>query len=240
MKGFLFLFITSFSIFAGAYVDQPAQCLKDKKFPCAVRVTDRTDKFEMEKFKFFAAPAATVIFNADNSIRLLEGGIWILQAQELKVEGGVVDFYVSGHVWLEKSNQGRILAYNLLGDLQAQLFNSKSKEVIPVGFQNWFDGMLDAKTVNHGVIAPIEPLSFLSRCIKVQALPKKNLVGHLKKYRLAWADNLNQAGELYAQIVERRIASYQEKQERAYQAYLNNLKQQQQLRTLYRDRYYNP
>ena len=233
IRGFIFtLMASSFSV---AFVDQPAGCYAQQNFPCAIRATQNREIFDLKKTKLTVSKGSSILLQSVSEPRMLEGQFWFENAEKMIIYSGLADFEIEGDVWFEKNSSGRILALNLNGNIVAQ----KTSQPVPVGFQNWYDGMRAANEINCGIIQPINVRFFFAKWVRLTG-SAKTAKSKIEIYKAGWQGNIQLASQFYQDIAKRRMASYEAIQDRRYEIYLKNQQENQQLRSLFRHRFYNP
>lgn len=218
MRLFSLVLILMFSLsleasqFEKAFVDSPAGCFSAKKYPCSLKATGAYLNFEREAQKYHLADKSALIFWSESQVQLMQGKLWIVDSKELSLKvSPALHLKFSGEFFIEKQPDATMLVRNLNGIV---FFESKyvfANEALPVGFQNWFGPMDSSGQISRGVIRPIVLADFLKAWMPISGLPVSIAKKNMLSYRELWKEGVEQSAQLYQQIIERRLASHEEK-----------------------------
>lgn len=219
------------------YVDLPQGCFTKKTFPCALRSTAGALKFESVSGSYFLGDLSSVRFTSANQIQLLSGSLWIERSQQLEfVANPELTLKLAGEFFLEKQKAGMVLVRNLNGVVE---FDSRflfKAESLPLGFQNWYGTLTTQKQINRGVIRPIEVLPFLKVWQPVAGLSPAETKARVHVYKQSWAEGVEISSQFYKEVVERRLASQAELDQRRVDRQKAALNEQKRIRQMYRQK----
>jgi hypothetical protein len=238
MKYLLCVWLTvAVQIARAQLVDLPRGCFTQKKFPCQVRVTSSFLAFDLGLQKFHLGAKSSLLFISAEQIQLLQGDLWIQQSDSLGLKfSPALKMVVSGEWLIRKAPQAQTHVFNLAGQSKFDSQFVFPSESVPVGFQNWY-GLIDSNgEISRGVIRPIQIKEFLKTWIPLSGLSMAEIRKSTLSYREAWGDSLERSAKLYQEIVERRLASHEDKalrlQDKRRQAEIERA----QLRRMFRER----
>lgn len=221
----------------GGFVDLPHQCFQKKSYPCQIRVSGNFLSFERSGNRFHLAEKSSLRFRSESEIQLLEGHVWVKDSKNLKVYSSpVLSFQVHGEWFFSKKDREDLAASNLNGEIE---FLSKyvfSSESLPVGFQNWYAGLDSTGQVSRGVIRPIEMKEFLKNWIPVSGTSFAGMKKAAHEYKQRWSEALAKSSDLYQEIVERRLASHEEKKRREIERQRQAEREKSQMRRMFREK----
>lgn len=219
-----------------AFVDSPAHCFAKKSYPCSVRVMGSYLAFEREAQMYHLADRSAVLFLGPSEIQLMQGSLWVKDSKGLTVKvSPVFSFQVAGEIFLEKKGLD-LFVRNLRSEIA---FDSKlvfASEALPVGFENWYGPLDVSGQVSRGMIRPIAMNEFLKAWIPVSGASIAEIKKQTLHYKNDWKGALELSSQIYQQVVERRIASQEEKALRAAQKRRSQLDEQARLRQMFRQK----
>lgn len=216
-------------------MDEPTGCYASEKFPCAIRALGVSLSIVQKNYAFKLKKDSNLIFYGKNQARLLDGAVWVVQGEALKLQTTHIQVSGRGDYWVEKFNSERTLVRNLNADIQI-LAGGKNHEVLPVGFENWFGGLQSDQNLAKGIVRPIEKGYFLSLWNQTAQLSKKNTIQKIGFYRQLWDKNIEGSSQLYREIVQRKLASVELKEKQRVKQEQKNKEERESLRQVFRSR----
>lgn len=240
-QGFLFLsgLFLSLSLQAKSLssIDLPKNCITKKIFPCALRAVKGMLKFEQGSESYQLGEFGSIRFTGPGQFQLLSGSLWIEKSQNLRlVVNPALTMNINGEFFLEKQKNSILLVRNLNGSVSftsAFLFKSES---LPIGFENWYGTLTTQKEIHRGVLRPIEVLSFLKAWSPVAGLSAAETQKRVQFFKESWSENVESAANFYQEVVERRLASQEEQDQRIARRRQAELEEKKRLRQLYRQK----
>ena len=218
-------------------VDSPSRCFSQRVYPCSLRVTGGLLSFEKDSQKYQLADQSSLEILSVSKIKILQGSLWVKEARELQVQvSPVLTLKINGEVFMQKTSDTVLSVRNLSGQVGFESPHVFSNEFLPIGFENWY-GPLDSQgQVSRGVIKPISMTDFLKVWIPVSGLSFAEMKRATKEYKELWREALDQSTSFYKEIVERRIASQEEKEREAQRMREAQQKEQAKLRKMFREK----
>jgi hypothetical protein len=239
MKWMAMLFLTMGfnSAFAAdlTFVDLPQGCFSKSHFPCQIRASVGFLSFEKGGNLYHLGEKSSLLLNSASEVQLMQGQLWVQDSHDLTFKSSsALKMIISGDWFFEKVPDSNLLVRNLNGDMK---FDSKfvfANEALPIGFQNWFAGLDSHGQISRGVIRPIAEVDFLRSWIPLSGYSMAELRKKFYSYREMWAGALSKSADLYQEVVERRLASQDEKLKRAADRLKAQKSEQENLREMYR------
>lgn len=232
-----FLFVCSMAQADYGFVDSPEQCFVKHRYPCSLRVSQGFLSFERESQKYHLAEKSSLLFVSPSQVQLLQGRVWVQDSKSLRIKiSSALQMTISGEWFFEKQMDSTLLARNLSGEA---LFNSKfvfAHESLPLGFQNWFGPVDSTGQISRGVIRPIAVADFLRAWLPLTGLSVAESKKRSQNYKSLWAGNVEQSATLYKQVVQRRLASQQEKAQKKADQRAKRLAEQAELKKMFRQK----
>lgn len=220
------------------YVDQSEGCFADKKYPCAVKAIRGIFRIDRGGQIFVLDQGSSILMKSESEIQLLEGEMWIEKSADLGVNmNPYLKAQVSGEFWLRKDGD-KIFISNLEGEFKFISNKIFSNETLPMGFENWYAGIRTDQKINSGIIQPISFEKFASDWARIYSGPKAEKLTRLKSYRDKWKDSVAQSAEMYAKVIERTMASVENKKRQERKTELDREKEREALKQLFRSKNY--
>lgn len=240
----LWLGYTATAFAKSSLVDEPSGCLSKQRYPCAI-LFQKSQKLEVSGAQVWAARGTSlVLFAADKEkqeIKLLEGKVWVRSKSTVMVDHAEVEFRGSGDLWFERSANNQLNVKNLNGQLSVKspIFATGfgGSQDIPVGFENWYQGINTTGKVEQGVLKPILEPAFFKSWNRFTKLPVKEATQVIKTYQTLWKSNAQAAAEMYKETIERRLASMDVAAAQQERQRLRHLQEEQNLKTMFLNRY---
>lgn len=234
--GIFFLLTVSQGVRAQV-VDLPRDCFSQRKFPCQIRSSAGFLAFELGSQKYHLGPKSSMEIQSIDQISLLQGDLWVKDSMDLSFKiSPALKMVLNGEWLLRKAPEARTQVFNLAGESK---FISKfvfPSESVPTGFENWY-GLMDSNgEVSRGVIRPIQITGFLKTWIPLSGLSMAEIRKATSVYRSQWGDSLEKSANLYREIVERRLASQEDRVRRSQEKRRQDESEKAQLRRMYRER----
>lgn len=236
----LMLLILFTSPWLRALVDLPEACYLKSSLPCSFRASSDGDviswHYETYSLELTASKGAAWTLSA-NGLQLLEGMLWLRKVKNLTLFRNQMPLHLNGDFFISQylqDGENRLEIKNLSGTVTGQI--GQQQLVIPVGFENWIGEMGSEKVPRLGILRPIVTAKFIPLWIKKMRVNSAASRSYVSEWKLQWAGSADESSALYADIVQRNIAttearqkSQQEKSKRAQQERL-------QLRNLFRQK----
>lgn len=228
----LFLFLIAFQLevrvrASGEVLQQPDSCLKDKS-ACAIQVVGDSFKFTRGSLKLVAAQDSTLARIRTKVWRFIKGTLWVQESDGLKVETVFGSLSADrGQFWV--LDQGsNVLVRNVDSDLKIHLRDGKRLE-LPEGFEVWISGINSRGQTEYGVLRPIDIKAHLPVWNSLYEGSKEEFIRDVTKTKEFWGDLAEKSSRIYSGLVQRELASYQEKKDALEKG--QNLKQEKQRKT---------
>ncbi len=225
------------SSYASSYVDFPTGCASSGSYPCLLRAIDRNMAFNQGEQKFILSKKSSVKLIGPAEFEILDGQLWVAQSQALNffLSPGL-SLILNGDFFLQRENDHSVRVRNLAGKTQ---FVSKAvlpSESLPTGFENWYGGLGTDGQIQRGVIRPIEISGFLKSWLPVCEYSSAEIKKALLIYRDLWSETTEISASLYKEIIERRLASSEEKLSLAKTKAHHSKQEQNRYRQMFRER----
>ena len=241
MKFWIFIFFTlgSFAAKASAahekMVDEPRACWKTQTFPCAVRAIKNKVQFDNAQGIYHLSKNTSLLFKSGKDFELLEGYAWVETKAEIQVSTALWQAHVQGEFWVQRNGK-RVLIRNLSGQLHLLSSQVAFHEEIPVGFENWYEGLNDEGVLYRGTLRPIALKDFVVHWFKVFSGSKTQAVQKMSEYKSYWSGSVQASGELYQKVILRRMASVQDSELKHQQKKAAVLREQEEFKKMFRNR----
>lgn len=234
MKKFwhLFLFLAAFQMevrvrASEASLSFPENCL-GKVSPCSFKVM--TDKWSYEAGNVkFRAPIATILTenSAEKEWNLVAGTLWVQNAPSIKIKTISAEAEgSSGQYWVF-SEKGRFVFRNITAKL-ILTFKDHTKMEIPRGFEVWVGDVDSEAKVEHGMIAAVDLKRHLKSWYALYPGDRQQFVSEVQDLKDQWADLVEQGGDIYKKVAERKLAALDDEKRR--QVELHKQKEENRLR----------
>jgi len=233
----LLLTQVSQAAFASNLIDEPKSCLKNLKFPCAVRAIEDGQSLSLNGFEINFSSGTNLLLASQQKLQLLDGKIWLRGGNEIEVTTGSVHFIVNGDIWIEELKGERVFVRNMDGRLKVSSALTEIEQQIPVGFENWYALLNTKGALQQGVLKTIEPRRFLTDWSKISHLSKSQVIESVQAYKEKWKGNVEASAQLYQEVVNRQLASVQELELEKARRAREKEAQQAKLREMYRSRF---
>ena len=215
---------------ARASVDEPAGCWAKQAIPCAYRST-QSEWLNLGHTKLRTSPGGSFARTGESALQVLKGELWIESAEPMTISFGGRHFINQGEIWIKKENETlRLLQFSGVTQIQGSLRG----ETLPTGFMNWWS------LSGAGVMSPFAMKQTLADWNHWVALDQKIAKQRIEEYRIAWKDRIEQASGFYQEVLVRRVASIEEREERKRLAALARIRDGAEFRRMFHERYFNP
>lgn len=220
-----------------SFVDFPAGCIKDKRYPCTIKSAKMPLEFEIGRGQYSLGEQSALRLESASKSQLLQGSAWVRagENQEFKINANVMIEF-SGDIFAEKSKDMLMHVKNLNAEINFHSKHVFKEESLPVGFQNWYGSLAVDGQVLRGIIRPIEKEVFLKSWMPLAGGSAAELRKLAKSYLDLWVDTISASGDLYQQVAERRLASVKEKEKQATDRAQKKRHEEADLRRLYREK----
>ena len=219
-----------------SYVDEPKACLVKKAYPCAIRFLSNKSKFISNQLKIFTHEGSVlIIYNARN-FRIVEGKFWVRTEGEAKIESGLVQVKGQGDFWVETALNSKVIVRNLKGTVSVESPALLTKVSIPMGFENWYSVVNSAGGLQSGLLKGIDAIAFLPEWYRLAKLPSVETKEILSEYRQSWQGAVAASSEFYRSIIQRNVASNENRENQKQIRSLNEAQERKRLRQMFRDR----
>lgn len=213
------------------YVDEPQGCWMNHKKPCAIMPQKKPLGIQVGDSEMVLAPNTGFVVIDAQHVRFLQGSVWIKKSENLVVHGGLLDTTISGEAWIEMVS-GRLMLKNLSGQIKTERAGLNYSQELPVGFENWYQGLRSDGQVSSGMMSPIVLTDFVVPFNHVAELPRRTLKTKIKTFAKAWKGTAEAASQLYSEVITRRVAQWQEEQDTKERLAEKRAKERQQQRQM--------
>lgn len=230
------LFLMAFQIevrvrASGELLEQPAQCLKAQEI-CSLQIG--TDPFHYEKngIRLHVSESSTVSRQSASSWKLIHGSVWVEKGDSVQVDTlyGVASG-ARGSFWaIEQAD--KILLRNMTSDLDITLRDGKTLTV-PEGFEVWIGGIGPDGKSTYGMIRPVEMKDHLAIWAQIYPGSKAEFLNAVRELKERWGDIAAKGSEIYQGVIDRRIASAEEKQKQEDERKAKAAAERQRVRELF-------
>ena len=215
-------------------LEQPAQCLKSQEL-CSLKIGSESFHFEKNGVRLHVNANSTVSRQAVNSWKLIHGSLWVEDGDRVQVDTlyGLITG-IRGSFWaIEQAD--KVLLRNITADLEVSLRDGRSVSV-PEGFEVWIGGIgVDGKST-YGMIRPIDMKDHLTLWAQIYPGSKSEFLSAVKELKERWGDVAVKGSEIYQGVVDRRIASAEEKLKQAEERKAKAAAERQRVRELFYQR----
>lgn len=218
----------------------PDNCL-GKFVPCSFKVTTDKWSFEAGNVKLLAA-ADTILTSEDEKSKewkLLEGKLWVKNGPSVKVrtlsaeaEGS------SGQYWIFAGKDGKTLFRNINSKLVLS-FKDQSKMEVPKGFQVWVGSVNSEAKVERGMVEPVDLKDHLKSWYSLYSGSREQFVSEVQDLKDQWADLVEQSGDIYKKVVERKLAALDDKKRQALELQQKKEKERRRIRAEFHKRVFD-
>lgn len=223
---------------APIYVDEPKSCFELHQFPCAIRFIQNSKKLESDQAQIFGMKGTSLLLNSPESLRLLEGLLFLESQKPIQIQLGVVNLQSTGEVLIEKSDTARVAISQFSGEAQVSAVFHQKKMQIPTGMSQWFSGTNQKGEMEMGVLSPVDFKKALPLWRDLTTYSKVVAKNKIQIYRQNWKEAVEVSANFYKEIVERRIASETEVRMQRERRLEMEKKEREKLRQLFRARQY--
>lgn len=228
----LFFFLIAFQLevrvrASGDVLQKPESCLNGKN-ACAIQVVGDSFKFTHGSLKIVAAQDSTLARIRTKVWQLIKGTLWVQEGDGLRVETVFGALSADrGQFWV--LDQGsKILVRNVDSDLKIYLRDGKTLE-LPEGFEVWISGINSRGQTEYGVLRPIDMKVHLLLWNSLYEGSKENFIRDVAKVKASWGDLAEKSSLIYSGLIQRELASHQEKKDATER--VQNLKQEKRRQT---------
>lgn len=236
MKPFLhlFLFLLAFQLevrvrAADTALSEPENCF-GRKTPCAFQISEDKWSFESGKIKLHSG-AGTLLeqTHKDTDWKLVSGQLWVESGPSLKVQTltATIDGS-SGQFWVV-TDQDKVWVRNISSKVVVT-FKDRSKMELPRGFQVWVGAVNSEARVEHGMIEPVDLKEHLKQWYALYPGNKTQFLSEVQDLKDQWIDLVEKSGDLYKAVIERKMASLDEKKRQQQEAEKKKVQERQHLR----------
>lgn len=193
-------------------VTYPENCL-GKTVPCSFKAT--TDKWSFESGNIKMRAGAESVLTAEDlkskEWRLVSGTLWVQNAPSVKIKTTSAEAEgSSGQYWVFAEGSDRVVFRNITSKLIVT-FKDQTKMEIPRGFQVWVGSVNSQAKTEHGMVEPIDLKQHLKAWYELYPGTKSQFVSEVQDLKDQWADLIEQSGDIYKKVAERKLAALDEK-----------------------------
>ena len=212
-------------------LEQPAQCLKSTDL-CALQVYTDAFHFEKKGVRLHASGNSTLSRQSLTSWKLIHGALWIEKGKSVKVETlyGTVQS-PQGAFWVLEEGD-RVIVRNISSDLEITLRDGV-KLTVPEGFEIWIGGIGPDTKSTFGMIKPVDMKAHLTLWASVYPGSKSEFLTEVQSLKERWGDLAIKSSDIYQGVIDRRIASAEEKQRFAEEKKAKIAAERQRVRELF-------
>lgn len=234
---FLFLFFFQAEVHvraAGDVLQTPEACLM-RHGSCAIHVVGQAYHYIKNGVNIHASSGSTVVRNSSNNWNFVTGVVWVEEGEGLEFQSVYGKFKTEfGQYWLI-DQKDRLLVRNMSADLKITLRDGKVLE-LPEGFEFWISGLNSKGVSEYGVIKPIEMKSHIALWGSIYNGNKKAFRKELMRLKDRWGDLPEKSGQIYRALVDRQVASDQERQVLQEKEAARKRAAQQKIKNIYFER----
>lgn len=234
----LFLFLMAFQMEVRVRASEgalslPENCL-GKTVPCSFKVNQEKWSHHSGTVKLRAVSRSVLTEEVKNKEwRLLEGTLWVENAPSVKIHTINADAEASnGQYWVLIEND-RVIFRNISSKLTLT-FKDQSKMEIPRGFEVWVGSVNSEARVEHGMVEPINLKKHLKVWNELYPGSKEQFVTEVQDLRDQWSDLVEESGDIYKKVAEKRLLAQEEEKRREREA----RKEKEQERRLLRESFH--
>ncbi len=240
MKSLLFFFTLILAFSAEAqpqFVDAPAGCFRKKAYPCKVRVSSGFLAFEKASNQFHLGESSSLLFLGESEVQLLQGQLWVPASKHLVVRStSALKVAVSGEWFFQRQENAQFLLRNLDGEIRFLSRFVFASETLPVGFENWYGTLDSSGQISRGVIRPIDMKEFLTAWMPLAGSSVAEMRKATLEYKQKWGEAVSKSASLYQEVVERRMASHEDKARRQAERKRSEEAERERIRQMFREK----
>lgn len=238
MKSFfrVFIFILAFQVevrvrASGELLEQPALCLKTQDI-CSLQINNDAFHFEKKDLRFHATPHSTLSRLSLSSWKLIRGNLWVEKGRGLEVETLYGSIQGTGGSYWVLDQGDKVILRNITADLSMNLRDG-SRISIPEGFEVWVSGINTDGKSSYGMIRPIDMKEHLPLWSSLFRGSKEDFIAQSRSLKERWGDLAVKGSDLYQKVVDRRIASADEKKRQDDEIKAQKAAERQRVRELF-------
>jgi len=240
----LLLFIAAFQmevrVRASESMSFPENCL-GKTVPCSFKVTTDKWSFESGNIKLNAGQGAILIAQDEKSKewKLVSGTLWAQNAPSVKIKTvNAVAEGSSGQYWVLAESDDRVVFRNITSKL-VLTFKDQTKLEVPRGFEVWVGGINSQAKTEHGMVEPINLKQHLKAWYELYPGSRTQFVSEVQDLKDQWADLIEQSGDIYKKVAERKLAALDEKKRQLMEIKRKQEEERQRIRNEFHKRVFD-
>ncbi|MGZ3804047.1 MAG: hypothetical protein ACXVB4_07560 [Pseudobdellovibrionaceae bacterium] len=221
--GHLLLFLAAFQIEVRVRASEsslsfPENCL-GKSSPCSFKVLTEKWSYEVGQVKLRAPIATILIENAQGKEwSLVAGSLWVQNAPSVKIKTLSAEVEgSSGQYWVA-AEKGHFVFRNITAKLIVTL-KDRTKIEIPRGFEMWVGDVNSEAKVEHGMVEPVDLKEYLKSWYALYPGNRQQFLSEVQDLKDQWADLVEESGDIYKKVVERKIAALADQKQRQLEVY---------------------
>lgn len=218
-----------------ALVQSPEGCLESKAPGCFVKTQSKSARFDWNNHKMTMGPESVLGLEPAGSVRLLLGNLQVDSEQNLKLTTSYAAIEFTGAVWVQQDYE-KTWIRNLTAQKMSYTDSKDAEKLgLPVGFEIWISKLDAKKQVVKGVA---QPLLATKTLLSMQNEFGGGVVSTemIKQYLTAWQGNAERASEQYQALVQRQMASFENREKQKQKRFEQEQKSRESLRELFRRR----
>lgn len=218
-----------------AIISEPAHCI-NVSAPCSFKVPGTPWTTQRGKTKLTAKPHTLLTELVQNKEwKLVEGALWVQNAPSVAIKTVSADVEASSGDYWVLTEKDRVVFRNISSRLIVTFKDGTHLEV-PRGFQVWAGNVDSEARVQHGVVEPIELKEHLKLWYSVFPGSRKEFLSQVQDLKDQWVDLVEQSGEIYQRVAERKLASIEEKKRERDEAAKKKARRDAELRQKFYDK----
>ena len=218
-------------------VDEPEGCAVANHYPCAIRFL-KNEKIQIGSTVLYGRYNSSLLVVNKNNYQVLTGAFWISSVEEDTIKNPLFNIRAKGDLWIEKQVDESILVRNLDAQIEILGHFLVAEQKLPKGFENWYLKLNTENKVEQGMLRPIDKQKTSREIISI--LSQNGVLARQKLglYKTIWRDSIIESANLYQEVVTRRAASLEEKENRKQAKKEAEKQEQEKMRAMFRERFY--
>lgn len=224
-------------IVAARFLQVPHACL-NHQFPCALQVAE-AGTIEINKNKMHVSQGTQLILLEENQMQMIRGAVWLRDSEGLTFKFGEIAFQVTGDILYERSGD-RVVLRNLAGTATMTSMKERKNRPseIPVGFENWYQGLGRTGEAGQGVVRAFDLKDFMTTWLQVTGQTSPHFTDVIAGYKTQQKTAVAQSGQLYQQAFEMRDLASAKAEDAVQQKRARLEKENSRMRQMFRQRFF--
>lgn len=219
------------------YIDQPKNCFSLGKFPCSLLVQNSVLEIENGGQIYKLDRHSVIEFMNPSEVQILKGLILIRAKNEMSLKvSALFGLSFKGILMVNVDEVDQAKIFNLNASIRFVGEEFFQNEELPSGYENWFSRLNTQKKVSRGIISPIQRENFVNLWGKVSGLSLAGNKKALKEFDENWRNVIEESSQFYQEVVQRSLASIEEKDEQKNQIKRKKAQERDWLKKMYRQK----